>query len=646
MMGLDNTRRRERDRMVGAALTLCTALTFVMSAAEAQQPPTFTTGLPPPGFWHMPYTFTLKALGTPSPLFSVLPSVSVLPPGLTLNGATGVLSGTPTYAGFFNGLFTAYNGAGPTAIQPFTILITPNQGINFPALPNQPLGSPPLSVTATASSGLPVTFSMVTPSVCTVSGNIVTLVAMGTCTIRASQAGNAVYSNAIDVNQSFTVTASGTPVSQTISFGPLGNKPFNSPPFELSATASSGLPVSFSSLTTAICTVSGNIVTPVAVGTCTIRASQAGNTTYNPAPNVDQSFAITSGLLSQTITFGALSNKALGTPPFTVSATASSGLPVSFSSLTPAVCAAAGNTVLVVAVGTCTIRASQAGNTTYAPAPNVDQSFAVTVLISQTITFAALGGKTYGDPPFTVSATASSGLPLSFSSLTTSICVVSGNTVTLFAVGTCTIRASQAGNAVYAPAPNVDQTFSVARASQTITFAALSNKPLGTAPFTVSATASSGLPVSFSSLTTSVCTINGNIATLIAAGTCTVRASQAGNSTYAAAANVDQSFNVQTAQTITFAPLADRPVTDGPFTPSAFASSGLQVTFSSLTNSVCTVSGNVVTLIAIGTCTIRASQTGNAAYAPAADVDRSFSVAPVTQYIYDGAGNLIGIHRN
>ncbi len=83
--------------------------------------------------------------------------------------------------------------------------------------------------------------------------------------------------------------------------------------------------------------------------------------------------------------------------------------------------------------------------------------------------------------------------------------------------------------------------------SQTITFAALSNMTLGSAPFTLSATASSSLPVSFASTTTSVCTVSSTTATLVAAGTCTIQATQAGNAGYAAATPVSQSFQVEAA---------------------------------------------------------------------------------------------------
>jgi hypothetical protein len=186
-------------------------------------------------------------------------------------------------------------------------------------------------------------------------------------------------------------SSAGSLQSQTISFGALGNQTLGSAPFTVSATASSALLVSFSSLTSAVCTVSGNTVTLVAVGTCTIRASQAGNATYAAAPNVDRSFQVTSGLISQTITFGPLNNVVIGTAPFVLTATASSALTVTLSSLTTTKCTVSGNTVTLVAVGTCTIRAAQAGDATYAAAPNVDQSFTITSALTIQYMYDAAG---------------------------------------------------------------------------------------------------------------------------------------------------------------------------------------------------------------------------------------------------------------
>jgi uncharacterized repeat protein (TIGR01451 family) len=90
----------------------------------------------------------------------------------------------------------------------------------------------------------------------------------------------------------------------------------------------------------------------------------------------------------------------------------------------------------------------------------------------------------------------------------------------------------------------VSESFSSAQGSQTISFGALSGKAFGSASFSVSATATSGLPVSFASLTASVCTVSNATVTLVALGQCTIEATQAGNNSYAAADFVTQSFMV------------------------------------------------------------------------------------------------------
>jgi len=178
----------------------------------------------------------------------------------------------------------------------------------------------------------------------------------------------------------------------------------------------------------------------------------------------------------------------------------------------------------------------------------------VAALNSQTIAFGTLAGKTYGSAPFTVSATASSGLAITFTSLTTSVCTVSTSTVTLLAAGTCTIRAAQAGNASFAAAPSVNQSFVVAKSTQAITFAALAGRTYGTAPFVVTATATSGLAISFSSTTVAVCTVSGTSVTIVAAGTCSVQAAQAGNLYTAAAPVVQQTITVNPSVAVITAP--------------------------------------------------------------------------------------------
>jgi hypothetical protein len=147
--------------------------------------------------------------------------------------------------------------------------------------------------------------------------------------------------------------------------------------YTVAAVASSGLPVSLTSGTPQVCSLAGSTVSFIAAGTCTIEADQAGDATYQAAPQVEQSFAV--GRRAQVVEFSSTppATAAVGGPSYAVAARASSALPVSFSSGTPSVCTLAGSTVDFLEAGTCTIDANQPGNSDYDPAPEARQSFAV-----------------------------------------------------------------------------------------------------------------------------------------------------------------------------------------------------------------------------------------------------------------------------
>ncbi|MCA3021819.1 MAG: putative Ig domain-containing protein, partial [Rhodocyclaceae bacterium] len=82
--------------------------------------PTITSGPPPNGTVGVPYNFALSATGTPTPGWGTSGSV---PPGLSVDGITGVISGTPTTAGSFSFTVSADNGVAPASTQTYTINI-------------------------------------------------------------------------------------------------------------------------------------------------------------------------------------------------------------------------------------------------------------------------------------------------------------------------------------------------------------------------------------------------------------------------------------------------------------------------------------------------------------------------------------------
>jgi hypothetical protein len=245
------------------------------------------------------------------------------------------------------------------------------QTITFNAIPAQTVGTT-LTVSATATSGLPVTFSVVPNGNCSVSGNTVSFLNTGNCGVVASQAGNASYLPAANVGQIIQVNSAPTQKPQTITFGAIPAQGLGTS-LTVSATASSGLPVSFSVVPNGNCSISGNTVKFLNIGNCGIVASQAGNSSYSAAANVGQIVVV---INSQTITFNAIPTQTVG-HTLTVSATASSGLPVSFVVVPNGNCSISGNTVTFLNVGVCGVVATQSGNGSYAAAPAVGQGINV-----------------------------------------------------------------------------------------------------------------------------------------------------------------------------------------------------------------------------------------------------------------------------
>ena len=170
--------------------------------------------------------------------------------------------------------------------------------------------------------------------------------------------------------------------------------------------------------------------------------------------------------------------------------------------------------------------------------------------------------------------------------------------VTFTAVGTCVVDANQAGNANYNAATQVQQSITVNKGNQTISFTSTNPSPttVGGATYTPTATATSGLAVAFTLDGTSTgCTLSGGVVTFTAVGTCRIDANQAGNANYNAAPQVQQSITVNKGnQTISFTSANPSPTTVGgaTYTPTATATSGLAVAFTlDGTSTGCTLSG-------------------------------------------------------
>ncbi len=522
------------------------------------------------------------------------------------------------------------SGAGDQDITNFTLggqKIKVTQKVTFPTMETKRVGDAPFLLEATSSSGLKVSYASSDTTVAIISGDRVTIVGGGTATITASQAGNDDYTAAADNPQELFVAK----INQTIAFDSIATKKFGDAPFALSATATSGLATSYASSDTTVATVSGDRVTIVGAGTATITASQVGNGNYYAAADAEQELVV--GKADQTITFQALAAKKYGDAPFTLAATATSGLATSYVSSDTTVATVSGNQVTIVGVGSATITASQAGNGNYNAAADASQGLVVGKG-DQTIAFETLAAKKFGDALFTLAATTNSGLAISYASSDRTVATVSGNQVTIVGVGSATITASQAGNENYNASADAKQELVVGKGDQTITFQALAAKKFGDAPFTLAAATNLGLAISYASSDRTVATVSGNQVTIVGAGIATITASQVGNGNYNAAADVRQELVVGKGdQTITFQALAAKKFGDAPFTLAATTTSGLAISYASSDRTIATLSGNQVTIVGAGIATITASQVGNGNYNAAADASQGLVVGKGDQAI-------------
>jgi len=543
---------------------------------------------------------------------------------VSLTGNIGP-AGNGVYEDFYyNGGLYAFQIIGPN--MKFQV----GQSISFTTIPDQTYSfyGSPLTLTASASSGLPVTYSVASGSA-SIFSNKLSILGAGSVTVTADQQGNTNFLAASTVTNSFYVE----PSDQSISFNTqITNQIYGTNSIQLTGTGSSGLQVSYS--VSGPATISNNVLTITGAGTVTIVASQSGSANYNPASSVTNTFAVK---LTQVIgSFSTFTNITYGNAPFVINPpVASSGLPVSVT-VASGPASIVSNTITIQGAGTVILTANQAGNGTYYAAYPISTRFVVAQASQSINGFSNITAHTFGDAPYSAPVpSASSGLPVTLS-IQKGPATISGNTVTLTGAGTVTLAADQPGNANYLPAQKITTNFIVSRATQNITpFGIIPGHTYGDGSFSISSlNASSGLPVALS-IMSGPASISGSTVILTGAGTVTLAANQSGNANWNAAPEVTTSFVVSPAsQTIgPFTPISNHVLGDASFsigTPTA--SSGLAVT-TSVKSGPATISGNTITLTGVGTVTLAANQSGNANWNAAPEVTASFVVKNYGQTI-------------
>ncbi len=479
-----------------------------------------------------------------------------------------------------------------------TVLKT-GQTITFNALPVKTFGDTPFNVIAVTSSGLPATFSSSNQSVATVNGNVVTIKGAGHVSILAHQSGDEKYESAAPVEQHLfveraeqSITFNPTPVRTCCDF------------FSLTATSSAGLPVLFKSGDLMGIEISGTSAQPRAVGKIEILAFHQGNKDYKPA---EKRASVDIQKANQNITFSAGNTPyKVGDAPLKVTYGTNSGLPITFTSTPPGIAVVENGYLYFLAEGTTTISAVQPGDERYYSATPLSIPITVgpasTPGVGNTILFSDLVEKTVVDPAFNLTAIASSGLPVSYTSTNPAVAEVSGNLVTIRGVGKTTITASQPGTSDFPAATPVLKELVVKKKNQNLS---VSNVPssltFGVPPIPLNPTTSEGLPVTYTLSDNTIGSIERYYLTILGAGTLTITASQSGNDQYLPAQSANATVSIYPINdNLYFKSLPELTYGDNPLSMEAWAASGLPVKFSSSEPDVASVNGSILTIKAAG----------------------------------------------
>ena len=461
-------------------------------------------------------------------------------------------------------------------------------------------------------------------SICVVTSGVVHYVGIGVCSLKAAATAGTHYSATTGSTQTFNVGQATPTVS-------ISNQPASgtyggsfTPTFSYTGDGTT----SVSSNSTSICTVASGVVNFIGVGTCSLTASATAGTNYASVTGTAQTFSV--GKATPTIS---ISNQpASGTygGSFTPTFSYTGDGATSVSSNSTSICTVTSGVVNYIGVGTCSLTASATAGTNYASVTGTAQTFSVGKAAPAISISNQPASGTYGGS-FTPTFSYTGDGATSVSSNSTSICTVTSGVVHYVGIGTCSLTASATAGTNYTSVTGTAQTFSVGKATPTIS---ISNQPAsGTygGSFTPTFSYTGDGTTSVSSNSTSICTVTSGVVNYIGVGTCSLTASATAGTNYTSVTGTAQTFSVGKATpTISISNQPASGTYGGSFTPTFSYTGDGTTSVSSNSTSICTVVSGVVNYVGVGTCSLTASATAGTNYTSATGTAQTFSVGKAT----------------
>jgi hypothetical protein len=301
-------------------------------------------------------------------------------------------------------------------------------------------------------------------------------------------------------------------------------------------------------------------------------------------------------------------------------------------------CSLSGATLTPTGAGTCMVTATKAANGNYLVANSSSTAITInqgTQVISYTT--AAPSGATYSGSTYSPTATggaSGNAVILSIDATASSVCTISSGVISFTGVGTCKVNANQASSTNYSAAPQLQQTFTVSKASQLLSFTQPSDMTYGDVDQALTFSTNSGLTVAIASTTASVCTIVANKIHIVIAGTCTVTANQIGDTNYNAGTQASRTISISpAASTISVTGTTTNAYTGSPQGPSSNTKSGSggSVTYSYQGTGATNYSANATKPTNVGSYTVIATLAADSYYASASSSAYAFTIEQIAE---------------
>jgi Leucine-rich repeat (LRR) protein len=478
----------------------------------------------------------------------------------------------------------------------------------------------------TASSGLPITYSLINGSCIELRGDSILIVGIGESEIMISQAGNNEYK----------------PTEQTLTINTLkADEPilgihdievsFDKDYFSIDASTPNGFYLNFSSPGEDILITNWSLdnIEILGIGTTEITLTHWGNQFYN-GNSVTFNLTITKG--NNPIWFSGKQNYKVGEQPQRVSINSKQEFPLTIESTLPSSFYYEEGHLHIGDVGSGELIISHQGNDYYLP-----YSLTVNITVergNQTSTsFPDLSGAV-GDNEIELPYASNQEIPFEYTSSDSSIVSITGNRLTFKQPGNCIIFVSNGGNNNYTPFGIQFSIIVYEEQKQVQTITNFNDMELTATsdPFNLNASSTSGLPLNYTASNNCI-EINGSQAIIRNTGTVLITARQEGNNIFYPVEKTIQVNIHKAEQIITGLGNQTININEGSFMLEGQASSGLGLVFQSSNPEVASIEGNLLTLHTIGTTIITATQEGNWKFLPIT-IEKTFTVVE-TQKLSD-----------